>query len=205
MERSQDREHRSLPGAALAADEPAMSAETFSARDLLRVPGLLTLARLPLAIAFVVFAYRPRAAFAVLVLAAFSDLLDGWYARKFRQSSATGALADAIVDKLFVGLVAVTLLISGTLGVVPVLLLGVRDIGELALGAALLRARPMELARPRRARPLSKATTAMQFVTVALALFRLPHVGLAAFATAVLGTLAAAEYWSLERVRRALS
>lgn len=178
-----------------------MAVQTFEARDLLRVPGLLTLSRVPLAFAFAfaMTAERPRVAFALLVLAAISDLLDGWYARKFGESSATGALADALVDKVFVAIVAVSLLVSGSLTLAAVLLLGVRDAGEVFLGAAILRSNPAKLTRLRRARPLSKAATALQFATVAAALFSLPVVGVLACATAVVGGLAVAEYWSHER------
>jgi cardiolipin synthase (CMP-forming) len=179
-----------------------MAAHTYSARDLFRIPGLLTLVRVPLAIAFVLLVHRPLFAFVVLLLAGASDLLDGWYARRFGQSSATGALADAVVDKVFVGIVAVSLVVSGTLGPAEVLLLGVRDFGEIMLGAFLLETKPAELARPRKALSLSKATTALQFVTVAVALAGLSTVGMFAFVTAVLGALAVAEYWSVERAPR---
>jgi phosphatidylglycerophosphate synthase len=42
-----------------------------------------------------------RAALALYVLAALTDLVDGWLARRLRQSSEFGAQLDAVVDNLF--------------------------------------------------------------------------------------------------------
>lgn len=44
---------------------------------------------------------RPTAALALYILAALTDLLDGWLARRFHQSSEFGAQLDAVVDNLF--------------------------------------------------------------------------------------------------------
>jgi phosphatidylglycerophosphate synthase len=43
----------------------------------------------------------PTAALALYILAALTDLFDGWLARRFRQSSEFGAQLDAVVDNLF--------------------------------------------------------------------------------------------------------
>lgn len=178
-----------------------MQTTTHSPRDLLSVPGVLTLARLPLAVAFILVARDPHRAVVVLALAAASDVLDGWYARRFRQVSAIGALADAVTDKIFVATVAATLLVQGSLGLLPVFLLGVRDLGEAGLALGLVRRRSA-VVRPRMALPFGKATTALQIVTVVAALFRQPVVDVLAFATAAVGALAVAEYWAAERGRR---
>ena len=44
---------------------------------------------------------QPVAALALYILAALTDLADGWLARRFRQSSEFGAQLDAVVDNLF--------------------------------------------------------------------------------------------------------
>ena len=44
---------------------------------------------------------QPDWALALYVLAALTDLVDGWLARRFKQSSAFGAQLDAVVDNLF--------------------------------------------------------------------------------------------------------
>jgi phosphatidylglycerophosphate synthase len=43
----------------------------------------------------------PRAALALYILAAATDLVDGWLARRFKQASAFGAQLDAVVDNVF--------------------------------------------------------------------------------------------------------
>ncbi len=47
------------------------------------------------------WAGQTRAALGLYVLAAATDLIDGWLARRFNQSSAFGAQLDAVVDNLF--------------------------------------------------------------------------------------------------------
>lgn len=44
---------------------------------------------------------RPTAALGVYILAAATDALDGWLARRFKQASEFGAQLDAVVDNLF--------------------------------------------------------------------------------------------------------
>jgi phosphatidylglycerophosphate synthase len=47
------------------------------------------------------WADRPSAALGVYIVAAATDIVDGWLARRLRQSSAFGAQLDAVVDNLF--------------------------------------------------------------------------------------------------------
>lgn len=44
---------------------------------------------------------QPTWALALYIVAALTDLFDGWLARRFKQSSAFGAQLDAVVDNLF--------------------------------------------------------------------------------------------------------
>ena len=44
---------------------------------------------------------KPTLALGLYVLAALTDLIDGWLARRFKQSSEFGAQLDAVVDNLF--------------------------------------------------------------------------------------------------------
>ena len=71
---------------------------------ILNVPNLLTAARLVLAI--VVFALIPLdyflAAFVVFVLAAGTDWVDGYWARRFGQVTQVGRVFDPFVDKIII-------------------------------------------------------------------------------------------------------
>lgn len=80
------------------------------------IPTLLTLARIVLIPVFVVFFYLPVdwaniAATAIFGIAAITDWLDGYLARKWDQTSPFGAFLDPVADKLMVA-VALVLLVS---------------------------------------------------------------------------------------------
>jgi len=170
----------------------------YSWRDLVRVPGLLSLIRLPLAAVFPAVADAPRLALAVLGAAALSDVLDGWYARRFGQVTATGAALDPLTDKLFVIVVVVTLAARGLVSPSEVVLVTTREIGELPLVVWLASDRAA-----RRTRALSatanapgKLATSLQFVSIVLVLIRSPFARDAIVWTALVGAAAAVLYWS---------
>ena len=170
----------------------------YSLRDLVRVPGLLSLARIPLAVAFPFVVRSPPVALGVLCVAAGTDMLDGWYARHFHEETPTGRILDPITDKIFVLAVAAALVASDLLSVGEAILLGTREICELALvayGIVAWHAR----ARPERAaNRMGKAATAMQFSTVAAVLFGVPHRGVWIVATAACGVLSGIVYAARE-------
>lgn len=101
--------------------------ERRSAARLLNVPNLLSFLRLPLAVLFIL-AHNPMARAIIILLAAASDGIDGWLARKLRQDSGAGQIVDPITDKLFVLVALATLAASGVLETWMVLLLLARDI-----------------------------------------------------------------------------
>jgi len=70
-------------------------------RDLFNAAGLLTAARLPLALAFGVVLPDRRAALAVFVVAGVTDGLDGVVARRTGTTSHTGSMLDGFLDKVF--------------------------------------------------------------------------------------------------------
>jgi len=70
-------------------------------RDLLNPAGLLTLSRIPLALAFPFFAADPGPALAIYAAAVISDILDGVVARRTGTTSHTGAMVEGFLDKVF--------------------------------------------------------------------------------------------------------
>jgi len=83
---------------------------------LLNIPNTLTLVRIALIPVFVVVFYLPfkwsnDAATWIFVIAAATDWLDGYLARKLGQSSPFGAFLDPVADKLMVA-VALVLLVQ---------------------------------------------------------------------------------------------
>jgi CDP-diacylglycerol--glycerol-3-phosphate 3-phosphatidyltransferase len=83
---------------------------------ILTVPNLLSAIRLVLAIVFFVAAEqgRPVAAFWLFGVAASTDWMDGWYARRFGQVSRLGRIFDPLVDKVIVCGAYVVLAAAGT-------------------------------------------------------------------------------------------
>lgn len=167
----------------------------YRLRDLARVPCLLSLARIPLAAIFPAVVGDPRAALAVILLSGVTDLLDGWWARRFHQTTDLGALLDGVTDKVFVLAVALTLALTGRLSPLEVLLLGTRDLGELViLAIALSRSDARMRHEAQRADLYGKATTLLQFAAVVLALFGHPARATVAWAAGALGAFTAVHY-----------
>jgi CDP-diacylglycerol--glycerol-3-phosphate 3-phosphatidyltransferase len=80
----------------------------------LNIPNILTLARIALIPIFVVAFYLPVpwanvAATMVFAVAAVTDWLDGYLARRLKQMSVFGAFLDPVADKLMVAVVLVLL------------------------------------------------------------------------------------------------
>ena len=179
----------------------------YRARDLLLVPGLLSLARVPLAFVFPLVIRSPFLALAVLLVAGFTDVADGWYARKFAQATPTGAVVDPLTDKIFVGAVVITLVLSGHLAPLDVVLLSIREIGEvpLVLWLAFSHVRRRARAEQPLANLPGKTATLLQFVTVGVALFGTRYVDGLLVATALAGAVAAIAYWvrEISKVRSA--
>jgi cardiolipin synthase len=169
----------------------------YRARDLVRIPGLLSLSRLPLAAAFPLAVERPSAAVAILAAAAASDALDGWYARNTGQVTATGTALDPVTDKLFVLTVAVTLVRKALLSPLDVLWMSTREVAELPLVLAVAASRRLRLRRAALASANlpGKFATVLQFATATAALVGMPHTAWMIGATAVAGVFAAATYW----------
>ena len=168
----------------------------YRARDVVGVPGLLSLARLPLAVAFVVVT-DPWARVGVLAAAGISDVLDGWYARHFKCATPTGAALDPVTDKLFVTTVVVTLILEGAMPLWSILVPSIRAIAELPLVAKFAASRRARRARadPPKANLGGKLATLAQFVVIAAAMLRYEHTQALLGVAGAFGVAAAIGYW----------
>jgi cardiolipin synthase len=161
----------------------------------INIPNSLTLVRLLLTPLFVILLIRNqlKPALAVFFLAGISDGLDGLIARWFDQRTVLGAYLDPVADKV---LLMSSYICLAVLGILPAWLAVVvlsRDI-LIVIGIAILTLTEKKY----RVRPswISKCTTALQLLTVAVALmatgFSHPQPFLLAFlfwTTAVLTTI----------------
>jgi cardiolipin synthase len=78
---------------------------TVETRNWRTIPNLLTALRMLLIVPFTCFALAGRdvAALAIWVVAGSTDSVDGYVARRLRQASRLGRLADPVADKLLTG------------------------------------------------------------------------------------------------------
>jgi cardiolipin synthase (CMP-forming) len=187
------------------ADRDVMQLPPITVADLKLPPNMVSLSRLPLAVAFPLVIVSPGAAFAVLLAAALSDMVDGWLARRNGQVTALGAIIDPIADKTFALVVVVTLIVHRMLPLWAVPALLVREIFEMPLVLWLLATRRGREGRPVEARANipGKLATVIQFGAVMSALAWPEALYTLLALAAVAGALAGIVYWmrALEQVR----
>ena len=78
------------------------------------VPNIITLLRLVFAFVFVYMLfsnYNNIALTIIFAIAALTDFFDGFFARRLNQKSKFGALFDQIVDRIFTGIIVISLII----------------------------------------------------------------------------------------------
>lgn len=127
------------------------------------LPNLISLSRIPLAVAFVFFPARD-ARLAIIAAAAGTDFLDGWLARR-GHGSRLGAVLDPVTDKAFVVTSLIALAVSGPLRPLELLVLLARDIAVVfGLVVVLLRRAHMRLS----ARLPGKLATVVQLAALVL-------------------------------------
>ena len=132
----------------------------------------------------------------VLALAAGTDIVDGYIARRYGLATPTGAVIDGVTDKLFVGVVLTTLLLTNTMSVTELVLLGTRELGELPLlvwvaASAKARRRKVE----DQANVFGKAATVLQFSAIVAMLVHSPMRAVLVGLTVLVGAGAAISYW----------
>ena len=85
-----------------------------------KIPNILTIGRIILVPFFVLAFYLPGfygdlTAFAIFVVASFTDFLDGMLARMMSEESKLGELLDPIADKIIVATALILLVMNGTI------------------------------------------------------------------------------------------
>ena len=138
---------------------------------------------------------RPIAALAILAVAAVSDMLDGWLARRDPHHVCLGEWLDPVCDKFFIIAVMAGLYLSQHPSLKTLLPILTREAAILVL---FLIHRLVPSLRGIRydyqAHALGKATTAAQFLAAAALVFAYPAAGYLAALCAVLGLLCAGVY-----------
>jgi CDP-diacylglycerol--glycerol-3-phosphate 3-phosphatidyltransferase len=172
-----------------------------AARAKLRaLPNIISSSRLLLAAGFAIVTDADQR-LGLVGLAAITDFLDGWLARRAEWTTKWGALLDPIADRVFALVAVVTFVVSGALTVPGALVMISRDIMT-AIGFIVARIvpwlRPVEF----KARPLGKAVTFLQFVAF-VALLRFPGaVSICLWLVGIISALSVVDYtYALWRAR----
>ncbi|HEX2168450.1 MAG TPA: CDP-alcohol phosphatidyltransferase family protein [Longimicrobiales bacterium] len=122
---------------------------------------MISASRFPLAALFPLTGGALR--IAVVAIAAWTDWIDGRFARRTKQVTRLGEVLDPIADKTFMLVALITLAAEGALPLWTLPLLLTRDIG-VAAGALVLVARGRNVRLP--ARRAGKAVTWLQFAAI---------------------------------------
>ena len=153
------------------------------------IPNILTLLRIGMIPVFVGIFYLPANAVAdngfpahwvnltaagVFILASFTDWLDGYWARKYQQTSKFGAFLDPVADKLMVAAALIVLVELHRVGAVVALIIIGREIAISALRewmASIGKSANVAVAM------VGKVKTAAQMVAIILLLWFDPLLG----------------------------
>jgi phosphatidylglycerophosphate synthase len=154
------------------------------------LPNAVSLSRVVLAAGFVASSGAGER-LALVGVASFTDMLDGWLARRLGATSRWGALIDPIADRIFVLAAVGTFVANGALSPLQAMALLLRDVMTV-IGFFVAKSVSWLRVVTFRARPLGKAVTGLQLATL-LALLVVPRtvpaLVLAVGATAVASTI----------------
>lgn len=158
---------------------------------------ILTVSRLPMALAFVLVPSN-GARLAILAAAAATDLLDGFIARRIG-SSRLGSFLDPVADKLFMLCAFGVVVLSGRLAPFEVLAVLLRDVvATIAFAATLVSGRPAAIP----ARVGGKAVTVGQVLTLVAFLLDSSYLRPLAWATGAVGLYAIWDYQQVAGTKR---
>ena len=147
---------------------PAPGSELAPSREVWNLPNSLTLLRIFLVPFLVVvlltkFEGREYAALAIFLVAAITDLLDGYFARRFKKVTRLGILLDPIADKL---LISAALISMVEIGLAPAWMVVIIIGREFAVSGLRSIAAQNGVLIP--ASPLGKGKTVSQVIAIAL-------------------------------------
>lgn len=151
------------------ADRETQPAQGGKPGPTLSIPNLITLARILLVpvVVWAIASGQLGIAFLLFMMAAVSDAVDGFLAKRFGMKTELGAYLDPLADKVLIVSIYVTLGITGVIPLWIVILVVSRDI--MIVGAIML---SWLIGKPVKIKPhvVSKANTAAQIAFACLVL-----------------------------------
>lgn len=130
---------------------------------------LLRIALIPLLIVLLFLGYNGLAVIFFLLLS-FSDAVDGYIARRFKQISEIGKFLDPLADKILVMTVLIALVGMGKADSIPVMIIAAREF--LVSGIRISAAKSKNIIA---ASPMAKIKTIAQLAAVAMLILSLPY------------------------------
>jgi len=139
----------------------------------LNLPNMLTLLRFLLipVYAFVFWDGEVKLAFAILVAAGATDILDGYIARKRGQVTELGSMLDPLADKLMLITVVLSLLITGMIPWLAAAVFFLRDVGMI-VGSLYFHLKGLKTVP---ANAWGKITTVLVYGAILMIVFDLPY------------------------------
>ncbi|HLA13777.1 MAG TPA: CDP-alcohol phosphatidyltransferase family protein [Gemmatimonadaceae bacterium] len=158
----------------------------------LTLPNLISLSRLVLALGFVLIQGTWERV-AIILVAGFTDFIDGWIARHEKEETETGALIDPLADRIFVFVAISAYLVEGRFTAGQYFIFLSRDI---ATAVGFLVARLVPWLRPAvfRARMLGKIVTVLQLITLVAVLVTPAYTTLLVIAIGVVSAASIIDY-----------
>ncbi|MFC1568280.1 CDP-diacylglycerol--glycerol-3-phosphate 3-phosphatidyltransferase [Candidatus Margulisiibacteriota bacterium] len=165
------------------------------------IANYVTLSRIafiPLIIILLSWRLNGLAVILFLVLS-FSDVVDGYIARRFNQVSDLGKFLDPLADKVLVITVLIALVGQGKADPIAVMLIVVREL--LVQGIRINAARNQKIIA---AAPVAKWKTAVQIAAVSMLILRLPYSDWVLWLAVVLSIISGGAYLWQSRILRLL-
>ena len=139
----------------------------------INAPTILTICRMALSVVFLAFVLNPaiwsRAiALVIFLIAASTDKIDGYLARKNKETTDLGAVLDPLADKMLVNL---ALLALTYLNIVPVWVFAIILVRDFAVDGLRMTLAKKHQTLP--ALPIGKLKTTTQIIAIAILLFNL--------------------------------
>ncbi|KPJ66123.1 hypothetical protein AMJ44_08910 [candidate division WOR-1 bacterium DG_54_3] len=150
---------------------------------------LARIALIPLVIVFLLLGFNGLAVIFFAILW-FSDIIDGYLARRFQQVSDLGKLLDPLADKLLVMLVLIVLVGLGKADSIPVAIIAARELLVQGLRINLAkRSKKVE-----EAAPIGKLKAAFQFIAIFMLILGLPYAHWVLWLAVVLSLISGGTY-----------
>jgi len=162
----------------------------------LTLATLVTLLRIAI-IPFIIYLlfFNAFAAGILFILSALTDWLDGFIARRLKQTSVLGAFLDPLADKILILSVLIVLVELGKVSSLPVIIILAR---ELAIMGIRVVAAHRNISLP--VEKIAKLKTVVQMIAVTALIFNLPYGSALLWAAVALSLISGVKYlWVLKK------